>query len=93
MITSIQSLTVLYINADFGAVIANLRKGNKAWRSGWNGKSQYLELQVPDEHSKMTQPYIYINIIRFSTDAPKTDRIPWLASQADILAEDWVIAK
>lgn len=56
--------------------------GDKVSREGWNGPGQFLELQVPDEHSKMTLPYIFINTVT-------GDRVPWLASQTDILADDW----
>ena len=68
---------------NFGEAIKELKKGNRVSREGWNGRGMYLELQVPDEHSKMTQPYIYIKTVQ-------NDLIPWLASQADMLAEDWV---
>lgn len=67
---------------DIGRVVEALRKGHRACRAGWNGKNQYLELQVPDEHSKMTLPYIYIRTVQ-------GDLVPWLASQTDILATDW----
>ena len=33
-----------------------LKAGGKVRRQGWNGQGMYLELQVPDAHSKMTQP-------------------------------------
>jgi len=42
----------------------------------------WLNLQVPDAKSKMTLPYIYMKTV---TD----DLVPWLASQTDILADDW----
>ena len=67
---------------NFGQAIEGLKRGGRASRVGWNGKGMYLKLQVPDEHSKMTQPYIYIKTVQ-------DDLIPWLASQADMLAEDW----
>ena len=66
-----------------GPAIEVLRDGHKISRVGWNGANQFLELQVPDEFSKMTLPYIYINTVQ-------GDRVPWLASQTDILAEDWI---
>lgn len=31
--------------------------------AGWNGKGQFLEIQMPDENSKMTLPYIYITTV------------------------------
>lgn len=68
---------------DFGWALEHLKHGNKVAREGWNGKGQSLELQVPDEHSKMTLPYIFINTV-------DGNRVPWLASQTDLLSEDWV---
>lgn len=68
---------------EIGAAIALMREGVRVTREGWNGPGQYLELQVPDEHSKMTLPYIFITTVQ-------GDRVPWLASQTDILAHDWM---
>jgi hypothetical protein len=73
---------------DFGNALAVLKNGGKVQREGWNGKGLWLELQTPDAHSKMTLPYLYIN---YPDDAQNTPgaRVPWLASQTDVLAEDW----
>jgi hypothetical protein len=73
---------------NFGDAIAALKAGKKVARTGWNGAGLWLELQVPDTHSKMTLPYIYIN---YPADAKTTPgaRVPWLASQTDMLTEDW----
>ena len=68
---------------NFGQALQALKAGNKVCRMGWNGPGQYLELQNPDEHSKMTLPYIYIKTVQ-------GDFVPWLASQTDMLATDWV---
>lgn len=67
---------------DFGEAIKRLKAGKKISRTNWNGPGQYLKLQVPDEHSKMTLPYIYITTVQ-------GDLVPWLASQTDMLKEDW----
>lgn len=67
---------------DIGQALEVLKRGGSITRHGWNGPGQRLMLQVPDENSKMTLPYIYIFTVR-------GDRVPWLASQTDILAEDW----
>ena len=79
---------------DFGAAIDGLKTGMIARRRGWNGKGIHIELQRPDEHSKMTHPYIFIDTTGLQTDNPDApkDRVPWLASQTDILAEDWELA-
>jgi hypothetical protein len=78
---------------NFGQALEDLKIGAKVARKGWNGKGIFIELQVPDENSKMTSPYIFIDTTGLQTDnsnAPKS-RVPWLASQTDMLAEDWVI--
>ena len=67
---------------EFGAALSHLKAGSRVTRKGWNGKGQFLELQVPDENSKMTLPYIFITTVQ-------GDRVPWLASQTDLLATDW----
>lgn len=67
---------------DFGAAISLLKAGKRVSRIGWNGKGMWLELQVPDAHSKMSLPYIYMR-------TAQGDLVPWLASQTDVLAEDW----
>ena len=75
----------------FGEAIEEMKAGRKVWREGWNGKGIFLELQKPDENSKMTSPYIFIDTTGLQTDnpaAPKS-RVPWLASQTDMLGEDW----
>lgn len=66
----------------FGDAISALKNGQMVRREGWNGKGMWLALQVPDSHSKMTLPYIYMSTV----DA---NLVPWLASQTDILSDDW----
>ena len=67
---------------EIGAAIAEMRKGNRVTRKGWNGARQFLKLEVPDKYSKMTLPYIYIVTVQ-------GHYVPWLASQTDLLADDW----
>lgn len=74
----------------FGDAIYFLKLGRKVARSGWNGKGLWLEMQVPDAHSKMTLPYIYICYPADSANTPGA-RVPWLASQTDMLTEDWCV--
>lgn len=70
---------------NFGEALRELKAGYSVTRKGWNGQGQYLRLQRPDGHSKMRHPYIYIS--------PVDGRlVPWVASQTDLLAEDWVLA-
>jgi Protein of unknown function (DUF2829) len=67
---------------NFGEAVESLKEGEKVARSGWNGVGMFLELQVPDDHSKMSLPYIYMSTVQ-------GDLVPWIASQTDILSEDW----
>jgi len=75
----------------FGDAIEELKNGNKLARSGRNGKGIFIELQIPDEHSKMSHPYIFIDTTGLVSDNDKAPRslVPWLASQTDMLSEDW----
>lgn len=73
---------------NFGDALVVLKSGGKVARTGWNGAGLWLELQVPDAHSKMTLPYIYINYPQDAKSTPGA-RVPWLASQTDMLTEDW----
>ena len=76
----------------FGQAIEAMKRGAKVSRAGWNGKGLWLELQAPDANSKMTLPYIFMS---YPSDAKTTPgaRVPWLASQTDMLAEDWAIVE
>jgi hypothetical protein len=76
----------------FGLAIEAMKKGLKVQRAGWNGKGLWLELQVPDAHSKMTLPYIFMSYPQDAQNTPGA-RVPWLASQTDMLAEDWRIVE
>lgn len=73
-----------------GQALEALEDGKIVARTGWNGKGLWLALQVPDAHSKMTLPYIYINYPSNAVNTPGA-RVPWMASQTDILANDWEI--
>lgn len=68
----------------FGMAIEAMKKGYLVARKGWNGKNQYIQLQTPNEKSKMSLPYIFICTVQ-------GDLVPYLASQTDMLSEDWII--
>jgi hypothetical protein len=67
---------------NFGGALSFLKSGGKVHRNGWNGRGMYIAIQPVDENSKMTRPYIYMK-------TADDELVPWLASQTDILAEDW----
>ena len=77
------------ITKDLGWALLQLKSGHKVRREGWNGKGMWLALQIPDENSKMTLPYVYIEYPVGHPAYPQGSRVPWLASQTDLLSEDW----
>ncbi|MCP9358688.1 DUF2829 domain-containing protein [Liquorilactobacillus satsumensis] len=88
---------------DFGKAITSLKQGYRVARKGWNGKGIFIELKkgehldTPNNRfdKVMTHDFIYIDTTGLQSDnpdAPKS-RVPWLASQTDMLAEDWYIVE
>lgn len=80
----------------FGLALEALKKGFKVARMGWNGKNQYIELA-----SNISYVNASSEVVNSEHDAIGNKAIAfvgtsgvqmgWLASQADMLAEDWVI--
>lgn len=66
----------------FEEALPGVKQGKKASRDNWNGKGMWIALQSPDENSKMRRPYLYMSPI-------DGELVPWVASQTDILADDW----
>ena len=75
---------------NFSSALEYLKTGRKAARSSWGIKGGFIALQLPDEKSKMTDPYIYMDTNESKPNTPKS-RFPWLPSQLDLLADDWVL--
>ena len=68
---------------DIGWAVMKVRLGERVYRRGWNGPNQYIALMEPHpRQSEMDLPYIYISTVN-------TEIVPWVASQTDLLAEDW----
>lgn len=82
---------IIFVN--FGEMLEKLKNGSRAARKGWNGKGIFIRLQNPNQDSEMSHPYIYIDTTGLqsnNSNAPKS-RVPWIASQTDILSEDWTL--
>lgn len=78
---------------NFEWALSCIKQGKPMARDGWNGKGLYVQIQIPDEHSKMTRPYMYLvspigSTGHFGGDE-KEHKVPWLPSQTDILSSDW----
>ena len=83
---------------NFGLALEELKNGNKVKRSGWNGKNQYIELaeRVSYINSKgelINEGHINIGNKVIAFIGTSGVQLGWLASQADMLAEDWEIVK
>lgn len=87
---------------DFGAALTALRDGKKVERSGWNGRGMYIVLQqgypdgiginantakatgIPEGTMCRFRPYLMMW-------TAQEDFVPWVASQTDLLADDWEV--
>jgi len=92
---------------DFGNAIRALKQGKKVCRIGWNGKGMWLALSpgtdaLPAENfwSANNAQYAYeqggtAKVLPCITMKTATGEIlmGWLASQTDMLSEDWMIVK
>lgn len=86
---------------DFGEAIKNLKNGRKVARQGWNGKGMFLFL-VSGSTFKVNRPPL-LGIYPEGTeinyhahvDMKTSDGmiVPWLCSQTDMLAEDWLVVE
>lgn len=86
---SSQNSTQTDYSSEFGEALAALQDGKLVARKGWNAHHS-LGLQMPDEHSANTLPYIYMIIGTNAADL-QGKRVPWVASQTDLLATDWIV--
>ncbi len=81
---------------DFGQAIRLLKDGKKVARQGWNGKKQYIELATNISFKTAKSKIINAEHDAIGNKAiafvgTSGVQLGWLASQADMLAEDWII--
>lgn len=78
---------------NFGQAIEALKAGGKVAREGWNGKGMWLRLIDPytDREFRLVErepcEWTWASFVAMKTADNKL--VPWLASQTDVLAEDW----
>lgn len=80
---------------NFGEAIKYLKRGLKVCRQGWNGKGMYLA-HVNSYQYKVDGEVHKDNLFLSPWIGMKTADgkfVPWLASQTDMLAEDWMFAE
>ncbi|MGN9136032.1 DUF2829 domain-containing protein [Clostridium sp. HCP1S3_B4] len=86
---------------NFGKALEKLKEGKKVQRQGWNGKGMFIYYVPNGEYKPCTViaeqlvnenglveygAYIAIKTVQGNV-------VPWLASQADMLTEDWEVIK
>lgn len=88
-------------NFDFGRALNILKDCGKVQRAGWNGKNMFVFL-VPGSRFQVNRPPLlgiypegtvvdYLPHIDMKTATGEI--VPWLASQTDMLAEDWLVVE
>ena len=83
----------------FGSALTQLKAGSKVAREGWNGKGMFIFLVPGSTFTVNRAPLLgiypegteinYCPHIDMRTADGKI--VPWLASQTDVLADDWVV--
>lgn len=82
---------------NFGEAIKYLKRGFKVKRKGWNGKNQYVELATCISYMNSDGEVVNVGHCDIGNKAlafvgTSGVQMGWLASQADMLADDWVFA-
>lgn len=86
---------------NFSQALDQIKLGQKVSRSGWNGKGMFLFL-VPGSRFTVNRPPLlgiypegtvvdYRSHIDMKT--AQGDVVPWVASQTDLLADDWGVVQ
>lgn len=82
---------------NFSEALNELKFGVKVARAGWNGKGMFVYLvpannypaQTPVAKEHFGEMVEYGAYIAMKTSQGNV--VPWLASQTDVLAEDWTV--
>lgn len=82
----------------FGLAIEAVKKGKKCRRAGWNGKNQHIELAsaicyVSPDQKIVNAQHDAIGNKAIAFCGTSGVQMGWLASQADMLADDWEIVE
>lgn len=84
---------------EFGQALTALKHGSRATREGWNGKGMWV-VMVGSGHYDVGARTVGLNVRKdpaptlrpwLGLKAHNGDFVPWVASQSDILADDWVV--
>lgn len=81
---------------NFGEALEEIKNGKKARRKGWNGKEQYIEMAFNISYQSAIGEIVNCNHENIGNKAiafvgTSGVQMGWLASQADMLADDWEV--
>lgn len=71
-------------NLTFSEALQAMEAGYSVRLPKWSPEVR-ISIQRPDEHSKMTAPYLYVE--------SRYGRVPWNPTQIELLAQDWEVYK
>jgi hypothetical protein len=74
-------------NMNFGEALAQLKLGRRVQRAGWNG---WL-LRIPIWYAPQSSIEEFTPLPWIGIETADGGFVPWLASQTDLLAEDWSV--
>ena len=84
---------------NFGLALEAAKKGERVARKGWNGKDMYIfvahamDFHTDADISALDQAEVEVGSVLVMKTAQNGFQPGWLASQADMLADDWYIVK
>ena len=86
------------VDLNFGQALEAIKNGKRVAREGWNGKNMWLRLFKPFYDKEFEVIELYPLDIDSGTLLPwigirtaQNGFVPWLASQQDMLEEDWFV--
>lgn len=78
----IEGRVILASGLSFGAAFEEVKKGKGMRLPAWK-EDVVIRAQYPDENSKMTAPYLYVES-RFG-------RVPWKETMIELFSEEWEV--
>ena len=81
---------------NFGKALELLKQGKRVARKGWNGKNQYIELATNVSYKNVKGEIVNVDHKDMGNKAiafvgTSGVQLGWLASQSDMLSEDWIV--
>lgn len=89
---AVDTMPILGTAMDFGQALRALKRGERVCRAGWNGKAMWLVLIHPGNAAHRSAAGIFDMQPCIGMKTAQGQMQPgWLASQTDMLAEDWMV--